>query len=84
LVWGALASAAVTLFIAPQSGEATQEKIRAKANDLRDEAERTYDKGRRSLMMTMDQARQSVADGLDQGSEMLKKRAEDLRAPVVS
>jgi gas vesicle protein len=84
LVWGALTSAAVTLLLAPQSGETTQERIRNKAYDLRDDAERTYEQGRRSLMTTMDQARQSAAAWLDQGSEMLQKQAEDLRTPVVS
>jgi gas vesicle protein len=79
MIWGALTSATVALLVAPDSGEETQEKIRAKVFELRDEAERTVGEGRESLNSTVEQVRGSIATWLDQGSELLRERAEEVR-----
>lgn len=84
MIWGALTSAAVTLLVAPDSGSETQEKIRARAMELRDEAERTVGEGRESLNSTITQVRGSIATWLDQGSEILHERAEEVRRKAVS
>ena len=59
-VLGALVGAGIALLFAPQSGEETQEAIKAKARKLRRQAEDRVRAAQRELESRLDAARESV------------------------
>lgn len=76
---GALAGASVSLLMAPRSGDETQEEIRRRSRELRDEAEKRLNEGRGAAQKSVRQARTTVADWLEQGSNLLGEQANHLR-----
>ncbi len=76
---GALAGATVSLLMAPRSGAETQQEIRRRSRELRDEAEKHLDEGRGVAQRSVRQARTTVADWLEQGSAVLGEQAHHLR-----
>lgn len=84
MIWGALTSVAVTLLVAPDSGAETQDKIRTKAYELREETARTVGEGRKSLNSTIDRMRGSIAAWLEQGSELMHERADEIRPEAMN
>jgi gas vesicle protein len=76
---GGLIAAAVTLLITPQSGEETQEKIKSKVLDMRDDAEQTLDKGRKSAVTAFDEARDALANWLQKSASMFEEQAGEIR-----
>ncbi len=77
---GGLAGAAAGLLMAPQSGEATQQDIRARGRALRLNAEARLEEGRSQAEQKLALARIRLAEWLKQGSQILDHQAEDIPA----
>jgi gas vesicle protein len=75
---GGAAGYIAALLLAPHSGEETQAELRAHALALRDRANEAVMERRRSLDEQIGRGRRTVADWLEQGSEMLEQRAREL------
>jgi gas vesicle protein len=75
---GGAAGYVAALLLAPRSGEETQAEILAQARALRDKANEAVAGGRRSLEQQVGRGRNTVADWLEQGSEILDERAKEL------
>lgn len=84
-VLGALIGAGLALLFAPQSGEETQEEIRAKAKELKGAAEDRLRNAQRDLEDRLDTARQevrgrvdAVKDAVDSGRDAAREKRADL------
>jgi gas vesicle protein len=77
---GLMAGAAAGVLMAPQSGEATKEEILARGESLRTRAEMRLHEGRSQAEHRLNKARNAMAEWLKQGSQVLDRQAEDLRA----
>ncbi|MEJ2010868.1 MAG: YtxH domain-containing protein [Anaerolineales bacterium] len=75
---GGAAGYIAALLLAPRSGEETQAEILAQARALRDRANEAVLEGRRSLEEQVGRGRHTVAEWLEQGSELLDDRAKEL------
>lgn len=71
-VLGALVGAGLALLFAPQSGEETQEEIRARAKKLRDAAEERVREAQVQLEERLDQAREGVQSRVGQVKEAVE------------
>jgi len=77
---GMMAGAAAGLLMAPQSGEATKDDILERSQALRSNAEARLNEGRSQAEHKLAQARNTMAEWLQQGSQILDHQAEDIRA----
>jgi gas vesicle protein len=77
---GMMAGAAAGLLMAPQSGEATKDDILERGQALRSNAEARLNEGRSQAEHKLAQARNTMAEWLQQGSQILDHQAEDIRA----
>lgn len=84
-VLGALVGAGLALLFAPQSGDETQEQIRTRARELRDEAETRVRTAQRRLEERLEEARQdvrgridTVKDAVDSGRQAAREARSDL------
>lgn len=76
---GGLTAGLLSLLWAPQSGDKTQQQIRAKADDLKVQAEETIAQGRSKAESSVAEARQAMAGWLSQSAQELNRRAEQIR-----
>lgn len=84
-ILGALVGAGLALLFAPQSGEETQEEIRARAKRLRSAAEDRVRDAQRGLEERLDQAREGVQHRVDTVKEAVesgRKAARDARSDL--
>jgi gas vesicle protein len=77
---GMMAGAAAGLLMAPQSGEATKDDILERGQALRSNAEARLNEGRSQAEHKLAQARNTMAEWLQQGSQILDHQADDIRA----
>jgi gas vesicle protein len=76
---GGLTAAAAMLLYAPQSGVETQEQIRKKAYELRDDFENEIQNRRLDAEDSISTSLKNVAGRLEKVAENLNQRAEDLK-----
>ena len=74
LLIGALAGAATMLLMAPQSGEATREKIREKTLELKDQVAESADEARQRAATTLEDVKGRVGKMQQRGQEMLEEQ----------
>ena len=84
-VVGALVGAGLALLFAPQSGEETQEEIKARARKLRDAAEEKMRVAQESLEERLDEARhgvetrvESVKEAVESGRKAAREARDEL------
>ena len=78
-ILGGLTAAAAMLLYAPQSGVETQELLRSKANELRMEAEKTFQNRRQAAEESIGTRLSSVAGRLEEVATTLNQQAEDMK-----
>ncbi len=75
---GSLIGGLTGLLMAPRSGEETQEMIAEKTEDLRLEAEKRIDESRQLTLEKYAEARNTVAEWLATGSEILTEKSQEI------
>ncbi|HET7275347.1 MAG TPA: YtxH domain-containing protein [Longimicrobiaceae bacterium] len=90
-VWGALIGAGIALFMAPRSGEETQEEIRQRVRRMRDSAEGRVNDVRDSFTGAVSRTRgrmrdqiDSARDAVDSGRQAARDARRDLEERVAS
>lgn len=76
---GSLIGGLTALLMAPRSGEETQQIITEKGDELRQEAEKRIDEGRKLTVEKYAEARNAVADWLASGSEILTEKSQEIK-----
>lgn len=81
---GSLIGGLTGLLLAPRPGEETQELIAEKRDDLRHEAEKRIDESRQLTIEKFAEARNTVADWLAAGSEILTEKSQEIKVEAGS
>jgi len=76
---GGIIGGVTALLLAPQSGEETQQIILEKRDEMLEEAEKRFDQGRAYSEEKIDQARNTVADWIENSREFLDKASTEIK-----